>query len=427
MTTTPYRHYLFGLIISIALAGWLAFLGLTAALTPNVGWGIVALLTAAIWVGVPLAILLVLVWLYYLSRDRGQVPGRVHAWLFLPTLLAMLIYPASESFEKSKRDRFSDAHPYIAETHVNLSGKDLWIDATPYASTSSGASPSMPLAASEPQRFMVFNRYPSPTATQPFPYDGTRLRNDIAQYTYRTDLGDGAGPSLPLTRLAYPDVARFASALNKPDKSMLRHLYFHYPDHVEVAPALNRLAGMTEERLDRQGQHGLVLLNAVNYTPSAIARLEVNGQTLDIGDTALASVAPLPAACHDFARPIGAAFIILSRPVVLRWQTASAVGAVGASEVANTANTAHPWHTATLHVPAFRNPEPVDGESTLMRLQLYFLPDGTVEVERFVHVHLPKDKLGIRATGIPERAAPYASCGSATRTYNPQTVTLLAN
>jgi len=415
MTTTPYRHYLFGLIISIALAGWLAFLGLTAALTPNLGWGIVALLTAAIWVGVPLAVLLVIVWLYYLSRDRGQVPGRVHAWLFLPTLISMLIYPASESFEKSKRDRFSDAHPYIAETHVNLSGKDLRIDATPYASTSSGAGPSMPLTANEPQRFMVFNRYPSPTATQPFPYDGTRLRDDIAQYTYRTDLGDAAGASLPMTRLAYPDLARFSSALNKPDKSMLRYLYFHYPDHVEVAPALNRLAGMTEERLDRQGQHGLVLLSAVNYTSSAIARLEVNGQTLDIGDRALASVAPLPATCHDFARPIGAAFIILSRPVVLRWQTASA------------ATPHHPWHTATLQVPAFRNPEPVDGESTLMRLQLNFLPDGTVEVERFVQVHLPKNKLGIRATGIPERAAPYASCGSATRTYNPQTVTLLAN
>lgn len=415
MTATPYRHYLFGLIISIALAGWLALLGLTAALTPDLGWGIVAILTAAIWVGVPLAILLVIVWLYYLSRDRGLVPGRVHAWLFLPTLISMLIYPASESFEKSKRDRFSDAHPNIAETHVNLSGKDLWIDAKPYASTSSGAGPRMPLAASEPQHFMVFNRYPSPTATQPFPYDGTRLRDEIAQYTYLSASGDAAGVSLPLTRLAYPDLARFSSALNKPDRTMLRYLYFHYPDHVEVAPALNRLAGMTEDRLDRKGQRGLVLLNAVNYTPSAIARLEINGQTLDIGDRALASVAPLPAACHDFARPIGAALIILSQPLALRWQTS------------NAADGAHPWHSATLHVPSFLNTEPVDGESTLMRLQLYFLPDGTVEVERFVQVHLPKDRLGIRATGMPERAAPYASCGSAYRTYNPQTVMLLAN
>ena len=430
MTTTPYRDYLFGLIISIALAGWLAFLGLTAALTPDLGWGIVALLTAAIWVGGPLAILLIIVWLYYLSRDRGRVPGRVHAWLFLPTLIAMLIYPASESFEKSKRERFSDAHPYIAETHVNLSGKDLWIDTTPYATTSSGAGPRMPFAAAESQQFMVFNRYPSPAATQPFPYDGTRLREDIAQYRYLSASGDAVAASLPLTRLAYPDVARFSSALNKPDRSMLRYLYFHYPDRVEVAPVLNRLAGMTEQRLDRKGQHGLVLLSAVNYTSSAIARLEVNGQTLDIGDRALVSVAPLPAACHDFARPIGAAFIMLSRPLALRWQTTGAPGTPEtpeAHEPSSTANAAHPWHTATLHAPAFRHPEPVDGESTLMRLQLYFLPDGTVEVERFVQVHLPKDKLGIRATGVPARAAPYASCGGAYSTYNPQTVPLLAN
>ncbi|WP_332610031.1 hypothetical protein [Achromobacter sp. ESBL13] len=382
----------------------------------------------------------------------------------------MLIYPASESFEKSKRERFSDAHPYIAETHVNLSGKDLWIDTTPYATTSSGAGPRMPFAAAESQQFMVFNRYPSPAATQPFPYDGARLREDIAQYRYLSASGDAVAASLPLTRLAYPDVARFSSALNKPDRSMLRYLYFHYPDRVEVAPALNRLAGMTEQRLDRQGQHGLVLLSAVNYTTGAIARLEVNGQTVDIGDRALVSVAPLPAACHEFAQPIGAAFIMLSRPLALRWQTTGAVDAAGAAAMAagtitpagdigatgapeapvapgtpetpkppgtpgtpdtpepsSTANAAHPWHTATLHAPAFRHPEPVDGESTLMRLQLYFLPDGTVEVERFVQVHMPKDKLGIRATGIPARAAPYASCGGAYNTYNPQTVPLLAN
>ncbi|AYD66820.1 hypothetical protein DVB37_25050 [Achromobacter sp. B7] len=192
----------------------------------------------------------------------------------------------------------------------------------------------MPFAAAESQRFMVFNRYPSPAATQPFPYDGARLREDIAQYRYLSASGDAVAASLPLTRLAYPDVARFSSALNKPDRSMLRYLYFHYPDRVELAPVLNRLAGMTEERLDRKGQHGLVLLSAVNYTSGAIARLEVNGQTLDIGDRALVSVAPLPAACHDFARPISAAFIILSRPLALRWQTAGAVGTAGAAAMA---------------------------------------------------------------------------------------------
>ena len=93
---------------------------------------------------------------------------------------------------------------------------------------------------------------------------------------------------------------------------MIRHLYFHYPDHVEVAPALQRLAGMTEQQLDGKKLKGLVLFKAQNYTLNGIARLEINGRTLDVGDRALASVAPLPATCHDFAYPVGGAFLDLS-------------------------------------------------------------------------------------------------------------------
>ena len=48
MTTKTYRHYRFGIIISIALAGWLAALGLIAVASPNLGWGIVALILSLI-------------------------------------------------------------------------------------------------------------------------------------------------------------------------------------------------------------------------------------------------------------------------------------------------------------------------------------------------------------------------------------------
>lgn len=74
MTTRTYRRYLFGIILSIALAGWLATLGIIAVTSPNLGWGIVALITAAIWVGGPVAILLVITWFVYLARDRGLMP-----------------------------------------------------------------------------------------------------------------------------------------------------------------------------------------------------------------------------------------------------------------------------------------------------------------------------------------------------------------
>lgn len=415
MTTRTYRHYLFGIIVSIALAAWLAALGIIAVSSPTLGWGIVALITAAIWVGGPLAVVLAITWFAYMARDRGQVPGRVHALLFMPTLLALLIYPAAESIEQGKRASFSAAHPAISETHVNLSGKDLWIDTTPYASTSSGAGPTMPLSASKPERFMVFTRYPSPgsngASSGAFPYQGARLGNDIVQYAYRPD-DAGAAAALPLNRLSNPDLTPFFRILGKNEAPMLRYLYFHYPDRVEVAPAIQRLAGMTEQRLDAAKLKGLVLLTAQNYTLNAIVRLEINGQTLDIGDRALESLAPLPAPCHDFARPVGGVFAALDKPLTVRWQTLNAPQA---------------WHTATLHVPAFHKPEPVDGESTLARAQLYFLPDGTVVGERFVEVRMSKAQLGIRATGIPAPAVAYASCGSAFSAFNPQTVRLLAD
>lgn len=279
----------------------------------------------------------------------------------------------------------------------------------------------MPLSAREPQRFMAFIRYPSPdskgAAAGAFPYQGARLSDDIAQYAYRPDASGAAAAALPLKRLPYPDLTPIFPNLGKDESSKLRYLYFHYSDHVEVAPALQRLAGMTEQRLDAAKQKGLVLLKAQNYTPSAIVRLEINGQTLDIGDRAMASVAPLPAPCHDYAWHVGGAFVDLDKPLTVRWQTLDAP---------------QTWHTATVRVPAFRQPKPVDGESTLARALLYFLPDGTVEGERFVEVHMSKAQLGIRATGIratgiPARATVYASCGSAFSAFNPQTVKLLAD
>ncbi len=411
MTTKTYQHYLFGITLSILLAGGIATLSITAITNPMLGWGIVVLLNAAILVGAPLAILLLIVWVTYMVRDRGRMPGRVHALLFLPTLLALLIYPASQSIERRKNDQFTAASPPIAETHVNLSGKDLWIDTKPYASTYSGAGPVMPLAASKSERFMAFTRYPNADfiASGAFPYEGPRMKENIARYSYQLASGEVAF-SLPLNRLSYPDLTPFFPILGEDEASMLRYLYFHYPDHVDVAPTLQHLAGMTEQYLEEKKLKGLVLFKAQNYAPGAIARLEINGYTLSIGDRALKSTAPLPAPCSDTPTFLSGAFVDLDQPLDIRWQTL---------------DEPQTWHTTTLRIPAFRQPQPMDGESTLLRAQLYFLPDGTVQGERFVEVRLSQEQLGIRTTGMPAQAADYASCGSAFSYFNPQVVRLL--
>lgn len=411
MTRKTYRSYIFGIILSIVLAGWIAIISMSAITDPSLGWGILLLINVASLFGGPLAGLLLIVWLIYMVRDRGRVPARIHALLFLPSLFAIMIYPFSQYLAQRQHDQFRAANPPIAETHVNLSGRELWIDARPYASGYDRTTPSTPLSAGQSERFITFTRYPSSdfVATGAFPYEGERLKEGLAQYEYQTAT-DNTVTSLPMNRLSYPDTTPFHPVLGKNGASMLRYIYFHYSDHVDVAPALHRLSWLTKKELEEKNLTGLVLLNAHNYTPHAITRLEINSQTLDIGEQALKSTPPLPQSCTSYTQQLGAAFLDLNQPLDIRWQTL---------------NEPTIWHTATLDVPAFRSVQPIDSESTLLRVKLYFLPDGTVESERFVKVQLPEELIGIRATGMPARAANFASCGSAFNGFDPKVARLL--
>ncbi|MFK3781574.1 hypothetical protein [Agrobacterium sp. NPDC089420] len=411
MTMENPKRYIFGIIVSFVLATWIAFLAIVAVITPNLGWGAVALLTGAIVIGGPLAILLLVTWGAYMIRDHGQVPGRAHALIFLPTLLALSIFPVSQSIEQGKADRFGTANPAISETHVNLSGSNLWLDTRPSASTSSGGGPDMPLSAENPERFSTFRRWPNPDtiAAGLFPYEGSRLKDGIDRYTYRSMTGEALS-SLPLHRFPYPDLRPFFPILGEEEAPRLTYLYFHYADHVEVVPSLSRLSGMTEQKLEEKKLKGLVQFRVQNYMPASIARLEVNGQGLDIGEWPVKSMFPKPAQCRDFPQPVGGAFVDIDQPLSIRWQTV---------------NKPQIWHSATLRLPAFRQQGSLNGESTLLRALLYFLPDETVEGERYVEVRL-SNGAAIRATGMPEEAIHYASCGSAYDNFNPQRVKLLA-
>ena len=49
MTNSSYRNYRVGIGVSLLLAALIATLSLIAVATPNLGWGVVALATVAIW------------------------------------------------------------------------------------------------------------------------------------------------------------------------------------------------------------------------------------------------------------------------------------------------------------------------------------------------------------------------------------------
>lgn len=401
------KNYLFGIIVSFVLAGLLAFLGLVAVTADNLGWGMVALLSYAVMFGGPLAIVLLLTWIAYLVRDRGNVPGHVHALLFAPTLLAVLIVPVSESIQQGRSDRFRQANPAIAETHVNLSGGPIGLDLRD-ASASSGASRSLQPTTGARADFSNFRRYPGPDtlAAGTFPYDGDRLKENATRYAYFNADGTPSGASLPLRRLPYPDIAKLASAYAYGEAGLLMHQYFHYADHVDVAPGLARFAGTTQDAMTAARIPGLTIFSLENYTPQTLVRLEINGQTQDLG-YAVRSLAGMPC---DPPRGGTPALLDLDQPVTLRWQTVE---------------DAPQWHEATAWVPAFGAASKTDPDKGLPRVRLYLLPDGTVAAERFREVRVQGD-LALRTTGVPEQARAYTACGGAYANYNPRTVKLLA-
>ena len=330
-----------------------------------------------------------------------------------PPLAALLIVPIAMTIEQNKFDRLAEAHPTIYETHINFTGHDLWLDTRPYASTSSGGGPDRPFSARRPERFSRFSRWPNGAQSEAerasFPYEGSRLKDGVNQYTYLSATNEAAS-SVPLHLFPYPDLTPLLKALGDSEASHLEYLYFHYPDHVEVTPSLGRLAGMTEMNLETKRFKGLVQFQVANDTSAAIARLEINGNTIDIGNRAIRLLPHQTTRCYDRAVYVGGALIDIDQPLTVRWQTLDAP---------------QTWHAATVKVPAFKSPTPLKGESTLLSVLLYFLPDGTVDSERFVKVELSNDASTVRVTGLPERAKQFADCGGAHTGFNPERVRFL--
>ena len=400
----PPPTYLFGIVVSFLLAGLLAFLGLVFVSADDLGWGAAALLTYALLIGGPLAVTLGLTWLVYVLRDRGRVPGRVHALMIVPTLLAALIVPVHEQGRQNQWQRFGDAHPAIREVHINLSGGEIGLD-TRHASSSSGGFESSMSPASAQGRFNRLTRYPSPDAVAEgsFAYDGARLKPDVQHYVYRAPDGS-PGASLPLQRLPYPEPGPLQAIVGT---ELLVHHYFHFGDRVEVAPGVARFAATTEDTVAAARLPGLVLFSLENADDPTIFRAEVNGQTLDLGGYAVRVRDGNDFRCRGQGH--SAVLADLAHPIRVRWQVLERPGV---------------WQAAQVTVPAFSAASQSDPATALSRVRLYVLPDRQVVAERYREIRRG-DRLSVRTTGLPAQAAAQTVCGGAFSVYNPQTVALL--
>ncbi|WP_199030809.1 hypothetical protein [Ralstonia sp. ASV6] len=407
--TPAIGRYWFGMVLGIALGLWLGGLSLAAVLTPNLGYGAIGLVMLAIFVGGPLAAALVITWIVYMAKARGSLPGRIHAVMFAPPLLAMCIVPAAMEMESANARRFSDAHPAIHETHVNLSGGPLWLAPDVDGNNASDAPPKMPMEPGPNARFVSLTRYPdrAGVAAGTFPYDGAHLRASIDTYTYGSSNPEGwsttNGRTVPLVRLPYPDLHKVSRFV--PEPWVLVHQYFHYGDHVEMAPSLNLGAASTEDALI--GKVGnLVQFHLSNHVAPVIVRLEVNGQTLVLGRNGAIEA---NTHCTWAYTRAGEALVDLGTPLKLRWQTRDDPG--------------H-WHEASLNMPALRA-APRGAPVSLPSVLLYFTGKGYVAAERFQLFEAGGDRRALLASGLPASVPADETCGSAIDAFNPEVVTLL--
>ncbi|MGG2099340.1 hypothetical protein [Stenotrophomonas sp. NRRL B-14846] len=72
----------------------------------------------------------------------------------------------------------------------------------------------------------------------------------------------------------------------------------------------------------------------------------------------------------------------LDLPLQVRWQTVAAPTQ---------------WHSARVQVPTFRQPQPLQGQSTLQRVLLYVLPDDAMAAERYAEVFDGDSRRGIKS------------------------------
>ncbi len=390
--------YGFGLLLSAMSALLIATLGLLV-LTDSSAAMLAVL--AAFYLALPLLGLLLISWVYYLWRDRAAMSGQVHALMLLPSLAAVLIVPLAFTVGQLGSQAFSAQHPPISEVHLNLTGQDLWLDAAG-TSTSSGGSANLPMAGNEPERLLVWTRWPDEQAIAQgrFPYDGARLKANVDSFARQ--LGGSEENALA------PAPLRLTTQYPAADELPLVYQYYHYPDRIEVAAALARNSNLETSRA-RSLRHAPVLVSAANFGERTLVRMEIDGQALamDIWGRALRPIRD----CYHGYPNLGPALLPLDAPWQVRWQEADAPGI---------------WHQATVNLPPLPLTEEQQKQTRLPRVLLYITQDRRVLAERFQEIELADDRLGVANTGLPEGLSETAPCGSALERYDLNNVTPLS-
>ncbi len=274
------------------------------------------------------------------------------------------------------------------------------------------------MEADQPGKFIeltrraVYQENPSENNVT-FEYDGSRLSQNFKEILEHHDAPGVSTPTaLPVVvTSAYPDVSSFIHLLrdeNDNEVNLIDYLYYHYGDHVEVAPTL-RLSGSQEMKL-WGFKTPVVNFYCSNLTTRPIARIEADGQALALTGNALGSILESDTGCYDRYNYAQAILRPGSTHLHLRWQFAEANP---------------PWHEADVILPQFARTQGLPkGRFHSTGIDLYFQNDGSVVAERSEQYELANSKPAILTTG-PSRPLINASpCGTALDRYTDE-VTIL--
>lgn len=389
--------YGFGIGLSFFLSLWVTGFSLIAIFdTDLTGQAWLSLVLAGLFGAGALALALLITLLVHFVLRRRDASRRVLLLMIVPPLLAAGMIPLYLSMPRTLVPQVSDAHPSIWETHVNLSDQPLWLASDVDGRDVMGGSPRMPIV---PAQTVSFSRCSGddPEAVAKFPYEGAHLRSSIQTYSYgRGDQHAQTGPSaptLPLARRPYPDLHQLTPF--EQESTLLLHQYFHYSDHVEMAPSLQAASESFENEIQGKASH-LVRFYLSNRVAPAIARLEVNGQTLVLGQDTMIRTSD----CHRGNAPVGYALVDIDEPLLLRWQTL---------------NDPTHWRETSVRVPTWRQ-SPPGRPASLPSVTLYFTREA-VAAERFQVRTLGAGERGLIATGLPAGIVAAEACGSAADYY----------
>ena len=378
----------FGIIAGLALAALITKLSLSALDPSNGSYAGIGLMFAAIGFGAPLLLLTLGITIYL--ANRGAIDGRLTLAMWLPSIASLAILPVGEFINAREMEAYAGKHPAVREIHVNLTGRDLRFD------PAIGPHPEM--EGIHPDRFLEVRREPaSHRDDRMAAYRGVLLAPDFNSMPviYGTKEQSEA-VSVPVVVAPAPAAwAPFLPGLGTSLAKLLVHYYYHYPDRVEVASAIDWNDGNTPEYDNGKPASGVVIHN---LTGESIVRLEVNGQVVPFYD----GLKPLRAEYCTVKR--SSAVLNPDARLTVRWQSAQS---------------APKWNEATPTVPSFREPVPAGDRVTSTSVHLFLYPDARLVAQRAQTFTTASGGGGVRASAALPAFDSAPVCGDAAGQYPP--------